>query len=188
MAVKKGSEGKTPTTNDLSSIPGEVNPGIHGVSIVEVPVPTVVEDKPKTSTLDKVTPEKVTAVINRIENGQSERSACKDENVSRASFRTTALRQGAGDHYARALEALAQDQVEALEKTIEDMRSGEIDAQMARVEIDARKWFASKFLPKRYGDKMDITSDGKPLPTPIFSGLSVDKNAGDDIPDDTKTT
>lgn len=74
-----------------------------------------------------------------------------------------------GDHYARALEALAQAQVEALEKTIEDMRTGTIDASMARVEIDARKWFASKFLPKRYGDKLDVTSDGKAMPAPIIS-------------------
>jgi hypothetical protein len=39
---------------------------------------------------------------------------------------------------------------------------------MARVEIDARKWFASKFLPKRYGDRIaqEITgADGGPVTT-----------------------
>lgn len=118
---------------------------------------------------EPVTVDKVVAVIDRIENGQSERSACEAEHVSRTSFRTMALRANMGDHYARALEALAQAQVEALEKTIEDMRTGTIDASMARVEIDARKWFASKFLPKRYGDKLDVTSDGKAMPAPIIS-------------------
>lgn len=117
----------------------------------------------------KVTPARVKAVLDRIEAGESERSACKAENVSRSSFRTMALRSGVDDQYARALEMLAQDQVEAMEKTLEDMRTGTIDASMARVEIDARKWFASKFLPKRYGDKLDLTSDGKQLPTPIIS-------------------
>ena len=29
-----------------------------------------------------------------------------------------------------------------------------------RVELDARKWFASKFLPKRYGDKLDLDHSG----------------------------
>lgn len=129
--------------------------------------------------LSKVTPEKVRAVIDRIEAGESERSACKAENVSRSSFRTMALRQDVGDHYARALEALAQDQVEALEKTIEDMRTGTIDSSMARVEIDARKWFASKFLPKRYGDKLDLTSDGKQLPQPIIS-IATPQDKADD--------
>jgi hypothetical protein len=61
------------------------------------------------------------------------------------------------------LAALAQDQVEKVEVAIDDMRKGKIDAQMARVEIDARKWFASKFLPKRYGDKLDMTSGGERL-------------------------
>jgi hypothetical protein len=30
------------------------------------------------------------------------------------------------------------------------MRAGLIDAAKARVEIDARKWLASKFLPRIY--------------------------------------
>ena len=36
------------------------------------------------------------------------------------------------------------------------MRSGVLDAQQARVELDARKWFASKFLPKRFGDRLEL--------------------------------
>lgn len=90
----------------------------------------------------------------------SERSACAEVGISRSTFRTTALRVNSGDHYARALEALAQDQVEKAEQVIEDMRSGVIDAQQARVELDARKWFASKFLPKRYGDKAEVEHSG----------------------------
>lgn len=89
----------------------------------------------------------------------SERSACAEVGISRSTFRTTALRVNSGDHYARALEALAQDQVEKAEQVIEDMRSGVIDAQQARVELDARKWFASKFLPKRYGDKVHLEAN-----------------------------
>ena len=61
---------------------------------------------------------------------------------------------------------MANAQAEALEKTIDDMRAGVIDAQMARVEIDARKWFASKFLPKQYGDKITqehTGADGGPI-------------------------
>jgi hypothetical protein len=107
------------------------------------------------------TDEQIQDIINRIENGQSERSACAEVGVSRSTFRTTALRHQAGDHYARALFGLAQDQVEKIEATIEDMRMGTIDSNMARVEIDTRKWFASKFLPKTYGDKLDVTSDGE---------------------------
>jgi hypothetical protein len=70
------------------------------------------------------------------------------------------------NQYARALSALAENQVALLEDAIADMRGGKIDAQMAKVEIDARKWFASKFLPKRYGEKItqEISGpDGAPI-------------------------
>jgi hypothetical protein len=105
--------------------------------------------------------EQVRRVLELIEDGMSERSACAEVGISRSTFRTTALRVNSGDHYARALEALAQDQVEKAEQVIEDMRSGVIDAQQARVELDARKWFASKFLPKRYGDKAEVEHKGE---------------------------
>jgi hypothetical protein len=116
--------------------------------------------------------DKILQVIELIESGMSERKACETVGIPRATFRTTALRAGVGDHYARALEALAMDQIEKAEVTIEDMRNGTLDAQQARVELDARKWFASKFLPKRFGDKIDMTTNGKDLPQPILSGLS----------------
>ena len=98
----------------------------------------------------------VAAVIALIEDGRSENAACIEVGINRATFRAAALRAGAGDSYARALEGLAQDQVEKVELAIERMHSGEIKPEAARIEIEARKWFASKFLPRRYGDKVAI--------------------------------
>lgn len=40
------------------------------------------------------------------------------------------------------------------------MRNGTIDASQARVEIDTRKWIASKILSKRYGDKLELEHGG----------------------------
>ena len=107
--------------------------------------------------------EQVKKVISLMEEGTSENKACETVGINRATFRAAALKTGAGDEYARAMVALAQDQIEKAQNTIDDMRAGKIDSQMARVELDARKWFASKFLPKRYGDKIDMTSDGEKL-------------------------
>lgn len=98
--------------------------------------------------------EKVQAVLSYIEEGMSERKSCEKAGISRATFRTTALRQQSGDQYARALYGLAHDQVEKLEQTIQDMRDGTLDPQIGRIEVEARKWFASKFLPKQFGDKV----------------------------------
>lgn len=46
--------------------------------------------------------------------------------------------------------------------------------QRSALRVDARKWYAAKLLPKKYGDKLALTDgDGKPLPTPeirIYTG------------------
>ena len=119
--------------------------------------------------------EQILAVMKRMEEGQSERSACNDEKVSRPQFRIGALREGMGPEYAKALEALAADQIEKVESVIEEMREKKIDWQIARVEIDARKWFASKFLPRRYGEKIDHTTNGKDIPCFLPSSI-IEKN------------
>ena len=116
------------------------------------------------------TADKVALVIEAMRSGQSENAACIAAGLSRSTFRSAALREGIGDKYAGALSALAGAQAEKLEQAIDDMRAGTIDAQMARVEIDARKWFASKFLPARYGDKVQLAdADGGKLPPIAFN-------------------
>lgn len=37
-----------------------------------------------------------------------------------------------------------------------------------RLQIDARKWKASKLNPKKYGDKVDITTGGEKLPATVI--------------------
>lgn len=37
-----------------------------------------------------------------------------------------------------------------------------------RLQIDTRKWLMAKMKPKKYGDKIDHTTNGKDLPTPIL--------------------
>lgn len=120
--------------------------------------------------------EQVRKVLELVEGGMSENAACKEAGINRATFRAAALRVSAGDNYARALEALAADQVEKAEQVIEDMRAGVIDAQQARVELDVRKWFASKFLPKRYGDKLDLEHKGEVGLTVVVKRFSDDAN------------
>lgn len=33
------------------------------------------------------------------------------------------------------------------------------DPHKARLQIDARKWYASKLAPKKYGDKLDLNAN-----------------------------
>ena len=38
----------------------------------------------------------------------------------------------------------------------------------SRLMVDARKWVVSKMNPRKYGDKVDITSGGKKIKDPVY--------------------
>lgn len=58
--------------------------------------------------------------------------------------------------YARAREAQAHHMAEL---TLEIADDKELDPQNKRVMIDARKWYAGKMLPKKYGDRLELAGD-----------------------------
>lgn len=112
--------------------------------------------------------EDVMRIIELIENGASERSACEQVGMNRSTFRSRALKLGAADHYARALEGLARDQVEQIEVALEKLEQGTFDHQTVRALVDARKWIASKLFPRQWGDKIahvggDPAAGDKPI-------------------------
>lgn len=64
-----------------------------------------------------------------------------------------------------------QDKAIAIEKEIDDtlqlLKSGEIESSSANVIIQTLKWKMGKFYPKMFGEKLDITTDGQSINTPI---------------------
>lgn len=38
----------------------------------------------------------------------------------------------------------------------------------SKLRIETRKWIMAKMKPKKYGDKVDVTTNGKDLPSPIL--------------------
>lgn len=63
------------------------------------------------------------------------------------------------DNYARASLIRREERFEAME----DIPDKEADVQKARLKVDILKWQLSKEEPKKYGDKVDLTSDGEKL-------------------------
>ena len=104
--------------------------------------------------------EQVEAVLALIEAGNSERSACEQVGIDRGTFRSQALKVASATQYARATEALARDQVDKLEAVIEEMRAKAISPEIARIEIDARKWMASTLFKPTWGDKVAVDLSG----------------------------
>lgn len=52
------------------------------------------------------------------------------------------------------------DEAGVIQKTV--IKKGDMFKQR-QLKIDARKWVVSKLQPKKYGDKIDVTSDNEPI-------------------------
>lgn len=126
-------------------------------------------------------------ICERISDGESLRSICRDEHMPTKTsvFRWLAADKVLSDQYARSREAQADalfdDILEIADNSKNDWmeKRGEEDVgwllngdhiARTKVRIDARKWMAGKMRPKVYGDKVDHTHagpDGGPLSVTI---------------------
>lgn len=58
------------------------------------------------------------------------------------------------------------------------------DAQLGRLQVDARKWRASKLHPKKYGDKTILSNDPESPIVPVINiTLATTKQSNDDSSD-----
>lgn len=109
-------------------------------------------------------------ICQRLANGESLRSVCRDGAMPVASTVFKWMREHTefSKQYARAKEesadALLEDMLDIADETDSD------NVQVARLRVDVRKWAASKLKPKKYGDKLQQElsgPDGKELPQSI---------------------
>ncbi len=70
------------------------------------------------------------------------------------------------EQYARAkqrqMELIAEDILEICDAPADDSTQ----VQRAKLQVETRKWLMSKLAPKKYGDRLDLTSSGETLPVP----------------------
>ena len=64
------------------------------------------------------------------------------------------------DLYTKAIQDKAEMVTFEINQTMQDMRDGVVEAPVGRILIDTLKWYASKFYPRMFGDKLDVTTDG----------------------------
>jgi len=115
-----------------------------------------------------------TIICELITNGLGLVKACEQVNVS---YNTVVkwLQNDASfmKMYAQAREIQADYYADNILETIDNASSDRNEIERAKIKAEALKWIASKLKPKRYGDKLDLTSDGEKLEQPIYGGLSV---------------
>lgn len=111
-------------------------------------------------------------IFQSIENGNSLRKCLLAVEISsKTFFEWIDSDQEKVKQYTRACEARTQLKFESIEEDYSEPPKlddyGKIDSAwvaLQRLKIDAKKWELSKLNPKKYGDKVDVTSDGEKLP------------------------
>ena len=97
----------------------------------------------------------IATLLDRLAAGESLSAICRDNGYpAESTIRLWALtdRDGFAARYARARELqadyLAEDTLRCADSATAET------AQAVRLQVDARKWFASKVAPKKYGDRV----------------------------------
>lgn len=118
--------------------------------------------------------EKADEICELLATGMSLRTVCKKDNMPDMStvFAWIRTHEDFSNQYAKAkeeaidakheeLEALGDEAIE-LSQRVDPKASGAV-VNAVRLKADNLKWVMSKLKPKKYGDKVDVTSDGKAI-------------------------
>lgn len=126
-------------------------------------------------------------ICSQLAEGNSLRTICSAEDMPNASTVHSWVledKEGFAKQYARAREIQAENMFDEILEIADESRieivGGDDKADNARVQaqrlrVDSRKWYLSKVLPKKFGEKLDMTTNGKDIPQPIYGGQSETK-------------
>lgn len=122
-------------------------------------------------------------VCAKLSTGISLRTVCLDEDMPslQTIYNWFDKHKQFVEQYARAKEESADADLETIEDigdiAIKESKSVDPKAANAvvsayKLKADNIKWGMSKKKPKKYGDKLDMTTNGKDLPVPLYAGKS----------------
>ena len=98
----------------------------------------------------------------RIGNGESLRGVSRDLGVPfQTVWSSIMIDEKRKATYEDAKISRAHFHAAKIEEIIEEVELGNIDPQVARVSIDARKWLAAKMYPKFFSDRVQLQHDLK---------------------------
>ncbi|MDR5772092.1 MULTISPECIES: terminase small subunit protein [unclassified Caballeronia] len=122
------------------------------------------------------TPDLAAEICKRIALGDSLRTICDLDSMPDQTtvYRWLREREDFRQQYARAREDQAEHYLDEIITISDDSSRDTIHGEdrdmpnsewiaRSRLRVDARKWAMSKLAPKKYGDKLDLTSAGESL-------------------------
>ena len=129
-------------------------------------------------------------ICKEIEKGRSLRSVLREDNMPSSStfFNWFKDDEPKTKQYAYAVEQRAEmifeDILAIADKSDEDViidengipQTNHDVINRSRIRIDARKWMLGKMNPRRYSDKLDLTSGGEKIQNPSVISVEIVKN------------
>lgn len=115
------------------------------------------DTKRKTGRPSKYSDEIVERICELIASGMSLRAVCSQESMPSTATvcKWLSENQEFSEQYARAREKQADYFVEEIIEIADSVEAESAAVSKAKLQIDARKWAASKISPKKYGDKVE---------------------------------
>lgn len=109
-------------------------------------------------------------ICEKIANGRSLRSICAEDGMPpmKTIYRWLEANEEFRHQYARARDKQADYFAEEIIEIADRAEAESAAVSKAKLQIDARKWAASKIAPKKYGDKTELdvkSSDGSMRPS-----------------------
>jgi len=139
------------------------------------------------------TPELADKICAALANGKSMRTICLDAGMPARETLFAWIRtnnEGFSDQYAKAKAECSDALVEEILDIADDGANDWMEThdpknpgwrfngehfQRSRLRVDTRKWIASKMKPRKYGEKMDVTSDGERIQVVFHTSLKQDE-------------
>jgi len=98
----------------------------------------------------------------RVAAGEDIAGICKSLGISLSGLhRWREVHPAFMEAYARARQRSGEASESRIQAIMDDARAGKIDANTARVLIDAEKWLASKRAPRTHGDRVEVEHSGQ---------------------------
>ena len=124
-------------------------------------------------------------ICDGLSDGKSLRTVCKEEDMPDKStvFRWLRTYKEFQDQYTRAKEEATDALADEITDIADDGSNDWMEinkggykmtildrehVDRSKLRIETRKWIMAKMKPKKYGDKVDLTTNGKDLPSPIL--------------------
>lgn len=111
----------------------------------------------------KYTKELGKSICELIADGKSLKRICERNDMpSRKTVHTWLLDEDKKEflhNYETSVNIRTDNMFDALEE-ISDESDDKESPMRSRLRVDTRKWYLSKVMPKKYGDKLDVTSGG----------------------------